>query len=306
MELLWLSCPYMNIIAQIARGYEKSHKISYKYLKNNKNPYKELCMREYSERSQEELTLKERIELLAEEKRDNDRLLSNKKQAKQMGINYNTFRKYITEQKDTTQCSISNLAKIANYYNVSTDYLLGRTDSKSIDNKVQATREVTGLSDDAIKKLSELHKENRRLSYSDILSIILEFGNIDYLLSLIGAKISYHATKRGLKDFDLVKNMIERTIHLDIDGLNLTAYKDNLIEAMLQSEFQNSLRMVYDEYILRYSKTPAECEREYEEYEKSLVAKLKKGEITHEQFTNLIKQYLNGGADNGKHQGKQE
>lgn len=141
-------------------------------------------MRKYSERSQEELTLKERIELLAEEKRDNDRSLSNKKQAEQMGINYNTFRKYVTEQEDTTQCSISNLAKIANYYNVSTDYLLGRTDSKSIDNKVQATREVTGLSDDAINKLIHLNNRRNIRAYIELLSMVIEETDFEYLIGL--------------------------------------------------------------------------------------------------------------------------
>lgn len=225
------------------------------------------------------------------------------KAAEALGTTRQTFGNWLAGRNEP---DFEKLIKVADYYKVSADYLLGRTESKSIDNKIQATREVTGLSDDAINKLSELYKENRITAYTDILSMLLEFGNTEYMLALIAAKISYYAIKKGLKDFDLVKNMIDRTMPLDIDGLHITAYKDNLIEAILQSEFINSLNMVRDEYILRYSKMPAECKRVYEEYEKNIGAKLKKGEITLEQYTNMIEQYLNGGADNGKHQGKQE
>ena len=49
--------------------------------------------------------------------------------------------------------SLENLCKIADYYHVTTDYLLGRTTSKSIDEDVLTTIQTVGLSDLAVYAL---------------------------------------------------------------------------------------------------------------------------------------------------------
>ena len=46
--------------------------------------------------------------------------------------------------------SLENLCKIAEFYGVSTDYLLGLTDTPSIKEDIQAACKTTGLSEDAI------------------------------------------------------------------------------------------------------------------------------------------------------------
>lgn len=95
----------------------------------------------------EKETLKSRLELLIEQKKDSDYSLSETKQAELMNIPYQTFHKYV---KGTAECSISNLAKIANYYKVSTDYLLGITDIPSLKKNIQNACKTTGLSQKAI------------------------------------------------------------------------------------------------------------------------------------------------------------
>lgn len=50
--------------------------------------------------------------------------------------------------------SLENLCKIADFYNVSTDYLLGRTDEPSATPDVQATCLTTGLSGEAVSALN--------------------------------------------------------------------------------------------------------------------------------------------------------
>ena len=52
--------------------------------------------------------------------------------------------------------SLENLCKIADFYGVSTDYLLGLTDVPSVDPQIQIAHKVTGLSEDAIHQLSRL------------------------------------------------------------------------------------------------------------------------------------------------------
>ena len=60
---------------------------------------------------------------------------------------------------------IEILEKIANYYNVSADYLIGRTDIKSSDLDIREIAEKTGLTEEAISILSEVKSA---IDYHDI------------------------------------------------------------------------------------------------------------------------------------------
>ena len=98
--------------------------------------------------------LKQRLEVLSEEKKDEDYRLSLVQQATEMDIPYQTFNKYI---KGAAECPIGNLVKIAKYYSVSTDYLLGLTDSRAIDDLEKAICDYTGLSDEAVKGIGRIN-----------------------------------------------------------------------------------------------------------------------------------------------------
>lgn len=58
--------------------------------------------------------------------------------------------------KGATVPDIFTLPKIAEAFNVSTDYLLGRTEIKSVDEDVQVACKVTGLSERTINSLQEM------------------------------------------------------------------------------------------------------------------------------------------------------
>lgn len=51
--------------------------------------------------------------------------------------------------------SIENLCKIADYYNVTTDYLLGRTEVKTIDENIITAAKTTGLTENALQKIKQ-------------------------------------------------------------------------------------------------------------------------------------------------------
>lgn len=53
---------------------------------------------------------------------------------------------------------IETAARIAEYFNVSADYLLGLSDTMSTEHDMKTTCEVTGLSEDTIKALQEIKK----------------------------------------------------------------------------------------------------------------------------------------------------
>ena len=69
--------------------------------------------------------LAKKLETLIDKKKDEDYKNSVPQQADDMGIPYPTFAKYLS---GTSECPAKNLVKIAQYYNVTTDYLLGVSD----------------------------------------------------------------------------------------------------------------------------------------------------------------------------------
>lgn len=88
---------------------------------------------------------------LIETKKDEDYTLSLPKQAESIGISYQTFKKYVD---GTSEPPISNLLKIAKYYNVSTDYLLGNSNCKSTKQNIIESVKTTGLNENSINILN--------------------------------------------------------------------------------------------------------------------------------------------------------
>ena len=76
--------------------------------------------------------------------------------AKDIGIERPSLTKYLS---DDTEIGINALVKIAKYLNVSTDYLLGLTDTPSIDPSERIACEATGLTSAAIKNCKYASKK---------------------------------------------------------------------------------------------------------------------------------------------------
>lgn len=62
----------------------------------------------------------------------------------------------------TSRPSLENLCKIADYYGVTTDYLLGRTTTKTINEDIATTVKTTALSESAILSLREAQQDFRK------------------------------------------------------------------------------------------------------------------------------------------------
>lgn len=122
------------------------------------------------------------LENLIEFTKDKDYKKSIPIQAKEMGIPYQTLTKYINA---TSECSASNLVKIARYYNVSVDYLLGLTKNPTVDKELDAVSKYIGLSDTAVLALSGLNAKRSSRAYIDLLSCIIADKNFEYLLGLL-------------------------------------------------------------------------------------------------------------------------
>lgn len=79
--------------------------------------------------------------------------------SKDLGIHVNTVRSY--ESNSLNQIpKLEQLMKIKNYYNVSYEYLLGETDIKSSNSNMQFICNETNLSEENIKYLKTLNKDD--------------------------------------------------------------------------------------------------------------------------------------------------
>lgn len=136
--------------------------------------------------------LAERLNNLMEKKRDIDYKLSDKKQAQQMDIPYNTFNNY---RYATSECPISALVKMAKYFHVSTDYLLGLQREPTNDPDVIAITEYTGLTPNSIENLN---KYKTTVDREYMCSTTNEDGEPCFYTSSIGSL--YHDTLKIINE----------------------------------------------------------------------------------------------------------
>lgn len=94
--------------------------------------------------------------------------LKQKDVAAALGISSGTLSSWCSDDKTA---SISAIPVLAKYFNVSADYLLGVSETKSIDTNIRIAQETTGLSEATIIKLQELHDWPKYLEIIDKLVI---------------------------------------------------------------------------------------------------------------------------------------
>lgn len=145
--------------------------------------------------------LKNILNELIEKRKDIDHTLSETKQANQIRIPYQTFHKYVN---GNAECSISNLVKIANYYKVSTDYLLGLSPNETNDPDIDNACNITGLSVETIISIRAIIDPSyRKKYYNDMFDIsgfeaVEQIFDIDNKLSSITEEICLRFFKTGL------------------------------------------------------------------------------------------------------------
>ena len=98
--------------------------------------------------------------------------------------------------------SYDGIVYLAKLYDVSTDYLLGLTTVKPIDNKLQAAADITGLSEKALNNLQRCNEKNNVYWFGNIANSIIESDEfIDIVVFLKKAVIEREQTI----DYDIYK-----------------------------------------------------------------------------------------------------
>lgn len=127
---------------------------------------------------------------------------------------YEVTEEYHSKFKSTKGMSIERLYGLASFYNVSVDYLLGKSDTKSPNVTVQQMHQYTGLSEKAINLLHFIRNgsfssmasgvihfeaENSRFAPANIYSTFIESYDFLNLTTLIGR---YNKLSAEAKSFE--------------------------------------------------------------------------------------------------------
>lgn len=162
--------------------------------------------------------------------------------AKDLFLKDQTLEKY---EKGDTLPNIEKAAEIAQYYGVSTDYLLGLTDIQSPDTDIQAICEYTGLSEEAVSILHSFKADPAHYKYLFLLDILLRDNVyssesiLEYLrLYLIG---TFDYVSIDFKE-DYAKSMLSDTIINDLkqyysqktDDIMRNAYFTHLLTKLIE------------------------------------------------------------------------
>lgn len=108
-----------------------------------------------------------RLQSLIDKRKINQRTL-----AEELGLSTATVNAYLKPKKSTNEYTAPRadvLEMLAKFFNVSTDYLLGLSDTKSSNVKIVEICKMTGLSEEAICQLVRL----KRMGRGDLISEII-------------------------------------------------------------------------------------------------------------------------------------
>ena len=154
--------------------------------------------------------------------------------AKAVGVTRQTISLYCTGQSTP---DIDVFVKIADYFNVTYDFLLGKSEAKKRENVDINKR--TGLSDEAINILEDLW--NRKETLGPLTLTIDELIKNKSLIYKISVYLfsEMHIFTPEIIDVDYIQKDYDKTLYEDSDQFKLT---DEMYKNILLVEIQNFLQ----------------------------------------------------------------
>lgn len=163
------------------------------------------------------LTLGERLGDLVSARKEKEKIKQNDIAAA-LGVSISTLSDWINNKKTI---SIDNLVKVARYFGVSADYLLGLSSEQSPDQSMQGACMLTGLSGSAIKRLH-------------FFCNLKDYETIEFINNLI--KNSYFVT--AIQNFNLAKSFENSCNARD-------AYKKGLKDSLKKTGMNQEEQIVF-------------------------------------------------------------
>ncbi len=181
--------------------------------------------------------------------------------------------------------SMTMLKAYADFFNVSTDYLLGLTGIKTKDTELKTVSEYIGLNEEAAEKLHEIGMRNKLTANSDTLSALIEDVDFKYFLALLAAKMC--------ADSSLTKTIDVGNARIEIKTSDLNDYE---IEKTI-SEISSRMK---DKFLKKYKTVD---ERQNYLFNQKMYGfaegLLRENRITEQEYNQIIAEYDKGNFEYG-------
>lgn len=146
----------------------------------------------------EKYTFADRLVKLMEERKE--RKITQAELGEKLNLTRQAISSYIT---GASHPDCDKLLKIADFFNVSTDFLLGKTEVETTEEDVKIACKVTGLTEKAIKSIKNLEKDNSKtLSELLILNTLFKAEIITELVEAFNVFLQLATSQTGDSSFD--------------------------------------------------------------------------------------------------------
>ena len=183
--------------------------------------------------------------------------------SKESLTNYEVTDSFHTKARKNEGMSVKYLRCLADFYGVSTDYLLGLSPVPSNNADIQAIGEKTGLTVAAIENIR--HIKSEWPEYSPVLSILLENFNLEYYLCLLRSRFSYSAREYNVPPITKqedgvwhIKNAHEfhdsinkSEVDILFDDIHLHAKKKTLLDSMITTTLLADIKEMAEKFLER-------------------------------------------------------
>jgi len=189
-------------------------------------------------------------------------------------INYEISECHHTKFETGFGMRVEYIANLADFYNVSINYLLGATSTRTVDENIESACKYTGIEESALADLHEYSNEPNNEFNVEILSYLIKNG---YLQNII------RHLKRTLVssfEFDLIyselseereKNLILASNEFEFNKLMIEMYKD--IHEKLSAEYISEIKETAIEHIENIKETAVITKQKMDEILQNLQAK---------------------------------
>lgn len=187
--------------------------------------------------------------------------------ARESGIGVSQLSAY---QSGKNEPNMSTLVKLSDYFNVSVDFLVGKSSAATYDTKVGYVRDFTGLTKTAIQELSWI-KDNYP-EYAAVFSVIIENSGFEYFLSLLYNRFLYSAPEYNVPPItkmedgvwrmknaqEFHKSLSASETKIQFDNVVLNAKKKTLLDSMITSSLIADINIMAETYLARRKKEKEE------------------------------------------------
>ena len=153
-------------------------------------------------------------------------------------------------EKTERTINIELLAKIADFFNVSTDYLMGRTEVASMNEDIKTACRITGLSEDAINKIAKILNDHEKYEYIITINDIIgdyRFPELFYYINKYAKCLitdSPHALTLNAdpKDAERAKPLFQKETTMLLDKFDYTICSYGSYSSITFNKVKNIIR----------------------------------------------------------------